>query len=67
MSGARPHTLRRWLQPLFGVAILGLVMWFLPWQDVVELKAPVGEEAIALECELTGDWKGAATDFDVAP
>lgn len=68
MSGARPHTLRRWLQPLFGIAILGLVMWFLPWRDVVVLSAPAPSEAkVELIGAFDGDWKSDATAFDVAP
>ncbi|QDU85011.1 hypothetical protein Pla163_21320 [Planctomycetes bacterium Pla163] len=68
MSGARPHTLRRWLQPLFGVAILGLVMWFLPWRDVVVLSSPGADRtAIELIGAFDENWKTEATVFDVAP
>lgn len=73
MSGARPHTLRRWLQPLFGIAILAAVLWFMvPWRDAVVLKEPatdgVAERAeVALVGTFEGDWKGTTSEFEVAP
>lgn len=69
MSGRRRHTLRRWLQPLFGVAILGVVLWLLPWRDVVVLEEPgdfAKPRTVQLVGTFDGDWKSAATGFDVA-
>jgi len=73
VSGARPHTLRRWLQPLFGVAILAAVLWFLvPWRDAVVLTEPGEQDAkdratVQLVGDFEGDWKGASSTFEVAP
>ncbi|MEZ5976799.1 MAG: lysylphosphatidylglycerol synthase transmembrane domain-containing protein [Planctomycetota bacterium] len=69
MSAAR-NGLRRWLQPIVGVALLGVVLWFLPWRDVLVLKhgdKEAGErvEKVQIEGEVVGDWRGQRVEFVV--
>jgi len=56
---------RRWLQPIFGIGILGAVLWFLPWRDTLGVTEAGGAHSIAFVGTVEGDWKGESFVFVV--
>jgi hypothetical protein len=56
---------RRWLQPVFGVAILAAVLWFLPWRDELGVTEPGGTRSVDFVGTVEGDWKGESFVFVV--
>ena len=51
----------RWIQPLFGALVLGLVALNLPWSD--QLVVPLEGQEVVVEGSLEGDWRSDAVRF----
>jgi uncharacterized protein (TIRG00374 family) len=53
----------RWLQPLLGALILGVVAWSLPWGDQLALES--GARTAVVPGEIEGDWRSDRASFAV--
>jgi len=62
---AKSHPILRFLKPLFAIAVLAFVFKMMPWTDHLKWQSVEGE-AIELEGEIVGDWKGSTIQFLVA-
>ena len=66
-SGASRRRVVAWLQPLFGLTILAVVAWFLPWRDTLVVPDPDGATRTAVTGRIVGDWQSDAVTFDAGP
>ncbi len=54
------------LQPIFGLAILAAVAYFLPWHDQLVVETAT-MKSTPVRGEILGDWKSDAVEFRVDP
>ena len=60
----RTQRLLRWLQPLFGAAILAVVAVNLPWSDQIERADGSGTSELA-KGSIEGDWRSESVRFEL--